>query len=173
MGILAQNMSYLSLIRKEIYNSNKEVFVSDQILPVIDSNDPKVSFRLSLNGVELDFIEESSNIVLIGVPIKDIKIIGFESPTLEYKVSDLKLFIRPDFKSTNKSDTHMILFRFLFSKHTIEALFDTTTSTVKRYTVGDIYSFSKIKNTLILNKKSFPFSRYLNASINGKLILLN
>jgi hypothetical protein len=168
MGMLDKVRTTLSIFRDEIIKTNQPIFSSggNSVTPQsAEFSLGKFEIILSLSQADIELIEEPKNVIALGIPLRDVKVKRFYSrdPNSTSKIEDVKIVMNSDFnKTTNKSDTHLILFRIDYPK----SMFITLSRDSKnKFRLDDIYSL----DSLLAYKKmgSFQFKRYLSILIDG------
>lgn len=198
MGILNENLNTLRLFVKA--NRDKDLQNSDSIFTSMDKrssntfthgnidigNGEKTSLFVcvSFNGTNFEFIEEPKNVVAIGIPVKDVKIFGIETISITGGVGNkfdneelakrIKIIPRLDKKSINKSDTHLIFWRFKFNKDTIEYYYDTRANGSKSYGTilsGVSFILDFAHNYRIPQNKYFPYKKFVDVMLDNTVLL--
>jgi hypothetical protein len=122
---------------------------------------------LDLKGVDLEFVEEPKNVIAIGFPVKDIKVgkLIRKNPiedAIDYFESDIKISIREDKISINKSTTHLMMYRIDYPKGVI-IVSKFSTKTPQKIKLNP-YDLDNLLNNTYLGH-NFPFGNYCTVTI--------
>ena len=126
-------------------------------------------FGVKVSKKNLDVIMESFDVILFGIPLDSIKVAGFtriDKGMTERAETEVELKIRQNFKVINRSETHLILFRYLVSNKALDVLYDSKVSGARRIRDVDLLDFTKYKEWGNL-PTFFDFPRYLEVSFKS------
>lgn len=177
MGILNKVRSIVSIYRDTILENNSKVFKPTSY-NTFTFND--ISTHISLKGANIELIEEPKNVIALGIPLTDIHISNFIKGNVVFNGSvvgidtgsfsekDVKGFIKNDYKSANKSESHIIIYRLKYEKNEVEDLWDSYASSVKKYRGINLYNIEELVSYdyTVMRGKKFPISKYLDIMID-------